>query len=189
MSLIKKAAGAGPLPNCEVIQVDQPPATENYMTSKRLVILFAVILGVILWVPSQAQTTQLGRVEFQTSGSPAAQAEFLRGLAALHSFWYEEALAAFRESTKTDPEFMMGYWGEAMAHNHPLWGEQDTASARAVVAKLKETPKLSARERAYLAAVKLLYGAGDKIARDAAYSAAMEKIYTDYGDDLDAAAF
>ncbi len=68
-----------------------------------------------------AQNSQLGTVEFQTSGSQAAQAHFLRGLAALHSFWYEEALEAFRESTKTDPEFMMGYWGEAMAHNHPLW--------------------------------------------------------------------
>jgi tetratricopeptide (TPR) repeat protein len=146
------------------------------------------LIGMIA-LTTHAQDTRLGKVEFQTSGSPAAQAEFLRGLAALHSFWYEEALEAFRASTKADPEFMMGYWGEAMAHNHPLWGEQDTASARAVVAKFKETPRLSARERAYLAAVKLLYGEGDKRARDAAYSAAMAKIYTDYGDDLDAAAF
>ena len=138
--------------------------------------------------PSSAQDTQLGKVEFQTSGSPAAQAHFLRGLAALHSFWYEEALEAFREATKADPDFMMGYWGEAMTHNHPLWGEQDTAAARLVLAKIKDTPKLSARERAYLNAVKQLYGEGDKSARDAAYSAAMEKIYTDYAEDLDAAA-
>lgn len=139
--------------------------------------------------PSSAQDTQLGKVEFQTSGSPAAQAHFLRGLAALHSFWYEEALEAFREATKADPDFMMGYWGEAMVHNHPLWGEQDTAAARLVLAKIKDTPKLSARERAYLNAVKQLYGEGDKSARDAAYSAAMEKIYTNYAEDLDAAAF
>lgn len=139
--------------------------------------------------PSSAQDTQLGKVEFQTSGSPAAQAHFLRGLAALHSFWYEEALEGFREATKADPDFMMGYWGEAMVHNHPLWGEQDTAAARLVLAKIKDTPKLSARERAYLNAVKQLYGEGDKSARDAAYSAAMEKIYTNYAEDLDAAAF
>jgi hypothetical protein len=37
---------------------------------------------------------------FRRPGSPEAQAHFLRGLAALHSFWYEEALEAFRESTK-----------------------------------------------------------------------------------------
>lgn len=138
---------------------------------------------------TSAQTSQLGKVEFPTSGSPAAQTHFIRGLAALHSFWYEEALEAFRESTRIEPDFMMGYWGEAMAHNHPLWSEQDTPAARQVIAKIKETPKLSLRERAYLHAVKLLYADGDKRARDQAYSNAMEKVYRDYPDDLDAAAF
>src|SRR5687767_10212124 len=134
-----------------------------------------------------AQTNELGKVEFPTSGSPQAQEHFLRGLAALHSFWYEEALEAFREATKVDPDFMMGYWGEAMTHNHPLWSEQDPDAARRVLAKLKDTPKLTERERAYLNAVKVLFGDGDKRARDNAYSTAMEKIYRAYPDDLDAA--
>jgi hypothetical protein len=86
-----------------------------------------------------AQNSQLGNVKFETSGSEKAQASFLRGLAALHSFWYEEALDAFRESTKIDPDFMMGYWGEAMVHNHPLWSEQDTTAARLITAKFRET--------------------------------------------------
>jgi tetratricopeptide (TPR) repeat protein len=150
---------------------------------RSLILIFLFVIGV------NAQESQLGRVEFPTSGSPQAQAHFLRGLAALHSFWYEEALEAFRESTKVDPDFMMGYWGEAMTYNHPLWSEQDIAAARLVVAKFKDTPKLTERERAYLNAVKVLYGDGDKRARDAAYSAAMEKIYRGYPDDLDAAAF
>jgi tetratricopeptide (TPR) repeat protein len=136
-----------------------------------------------------AQESQLGRVEFPTSGPEKAQQHFLRGLAALHSFWYEEAIAAFRESTKVDPDFAMGYWGEAMAYNHPLWSEQDIATARQVLAKIKQTPKLTERERAYIGAVRVLYGEGDKHARDVAYSAAMEKIYRAYPDDLDAAAF
>src|SRR5688572_27533959 len=143
----------------------------------------------IITTTAFAQTSELGKVEFPTSGSPQAQAHFLRGLAALHSFWYEEALEAFRESTKVEPDFMMGYWGEAMAHNHPLWSEQDTPAARAVIAKIKETPKLTPRERAYLDAIKVLYAEGEKTARDAAYSAAMEKVYRAYPDDLDAAAF
>jgi len=147
-----------------------------------------VIIG-LLALAASAQESQLGRVEFPTSGSPQAQQHFLRGLAALHSFWYEEAIEAFRESTKVDPDFAMGYWGEAMAYNHPLWSEQDIAAARQVLAKIKETPKLTERERAYLSAVRLLYGEGDKHARDVAYSAAMEKIYRAYPDDLDAAAF
>ena len=153
---------------------------------KRSLIL---VLVAIIAVSVRAQESQLGRVEFPTSGSEKAQAHFLRGLAALHSFWYEEALEAFRESTKVDPNFAMGYWGEAMTYNHPLWSEQDLTAARAVLAKFKETPKLTERERAYLNAVRLLYGEGDKRARDTAYSAAMEKIYRAYPDDLDAAAF
>ena len=154
-----------------------------------MVIWKSFVLLVVLAVGINAQESQLGLVEFPTSGSPAAQAHFLRGLAALHSFWYEEALEAFRESTKADPDFMMGYWGEAMAYNHPLWSEQDLAAARQVIAKIKDAPKLTERERAYLNAVKLLYGDGDKRARDVAYSAAMEKIYRAYPSDLDAAAF
>jgi len=148
-----------------------------------------LVLVAVIAINVSAQESQLGRVEFPTSGSAKAQAHFLRGLAALHSFWYEEAFDAFRESTKIDPDFAMGYWGEAMTYNHPLWGEQDLTAARAVVAKFNETPKLTERERAYLNAVRLLYGEGDKRARDVAYSAAMEKIYRAYPEDLDAAAF
>jgi tetratricopeptide (TPR) repeat protein len=154
---------------------------------KRQFLLFVLVTA--LAVSSSAQSSQLGKVDFPTSGSEKAQAHFLRGLAALHSFWYEEALEAFREATKVEPDFMMGYWGEAMAQNHPLWSEQDTAAGRQVIARIKETPKLTPRERAYLSAVKVLYGEGDKRQRDTAYSAAMEKVYHDYADDLDAAAF
>ena len=136
-----------------------------------------------------AQQSKLGTVNFPTSGSKAAQPHFIQGLAALHSFWFEEALDAFRESTKADPDFMMGYWGEAMAHNHPLWAQQDTEAARKVLKNIREIDKLTPRERAYLNAVKILYGEGDKLARDIAYSKAMEKIYLAYPDDLEAAAF
>jgi hypothetical protein len=139
--------------------------------------------------PSRAQQSQLGKVDFPTSGSEKAKQHFLRGVAALHSFWYEEALDAFREATKVEPDFMMGYWGEAMAHNHPLWSEQDTEAARKVVAKIKDSPKLSGKEAAFLNAVRALYGEGDKRARDLAYSTAMEKIYNDNPDDLEAASF
>jgi tetratricopeptide (TPR) repeat protein len=149
----------------------------------------AIILVLVLAFTVTAQESQLGRVEFPTSGSKDAQTHFLRGLAALHSFWYEEALEAFRESTKVDPDFAMGYWGEAMTYNHPLWSEQDIAPARQALLKIKDTAKMTDRERAYVAAVRELYGQGDKPTRDANYSAAMEKIYIHYPDDLDAAAF
>src|SRR6266513_359247 len=135
------------------------------------------------------QESQLGKVEFPTSGSDHAQSHFLRGVAALHSFWYEEALEAFRAATKADPDFMMGYWGEAMVHNHPIWKEQDTEAARQVLTKIKDSAKLTPRERAYLNAVAVLYGEGDKAARDKAYAAAMERLYRDYPEDLEADCF
>jgi hypothetical protein len=160
-----------------------------FQTMSRLRFLVGIALTAALTTTAFAQNSQLGKVEFPTSGSEQAQAHFLRGLAALHSFWYEEALEAFRESTRIEPDFMMGYWGEAMAHNHPLWSEQDTAAAREVIKKVKESPNLTPRERAYLDAVKMLYGEGDKRARDIAYSAAMEKVFRDHANDLDAAAF
>jgi tetratricopeptide (TPR) repeat protein len=113
----------------------------------------------------------------------------MRGLAALHSFWYEEALDEFREATRLEPDFMMGYWGEAMAHNHPLWSQQETEAARKVLEKIKDSAPLTPRERAYINAVRVLYGEGDKQARDNAYAQAMERVYRDYPDDLEAASF
>ena len=138
---------------------------------------------------ANAQQSQLGKVVFPTSGSANAQVHFLRGLAALHSFWFEEALDEFRESTKIEPDFVMGYWGEAMAYNHPLWAEQDTEAARKTLANIKDTSKITPRERAYVEAVRGLYGSDDKLPRDKAYSASMEKVYRDFPDDLEAACF
>src|SRR5215217_193212 len=163
--------------------------SSHQKAQKDFIMRRASILVLVLAFNVAAQESKLGRVEFPTSGSKEAQAHFLRGLAALHSFWYEEALEAFRESTKVDPDFAMGYWGEAMTYNHPLWSEQDIAAARQVLAKIKDSAKMSERERAYIAAVRGLYGEGDKPARDAAYSAQMEKVYRAYPEDLDAAAF
>jgi tetratricopeptide (TPR) repeat protein len=135
------------------------------------------------------QESQLGTVDFPTSGTPEAQRYFLRGLGALHSFWFEEALDNFTEATKIDPDFMMGYWGQAMSYNHPLWAQQDTEAARKVVAKIHDTSRLTPREKAYLSAVKVLYGDGDKLARDIAYSDAMAGLYRDYPNDMEAACF
>ncbi|TLY22566.1 MAG: hypothetical protein E6K68_02625 [Nitrospirae bacterium] len=167
-----------------------------YLSSmrRRILPLIAVMLLVMCVSKTHGagpgiQESQLGKVEFPTSGSEHTQGHFLRGVAALHSFWYEEALEAFRAATKADPDFMMGYWGEAMAHNHPLWKEQDTEAARQALAKIMDSAKLTPRERAYLNAVKVLYGEGDKGARDKAYSADLEKIYRDYPEDLEAACF
>jgi len=132
---------------------------------------------------------QLGTIEFPTSGSEKAQKYFINGVAALHSFWYPEALQEFKNSTKADPNFAMGYWGEAMAHNAPLWERQDSKSAKAALSKISNMSELTQREQDYIQAVQLLYGEDEKPARDKAYSNAMKKIYTKYPKDLEAACF
>ena len=103
------------------------------------------------------RTSQLGTIEFLTSGSEKAQQHFLTGVAALHSFWYTEALEAFQQATKEDSNFAMGYWGEAMAHNYPLWEQQDFRSAKAALSKISDVSKLTRREQDYVNAVQLLY--------------------------------
>ena len=123
---------------------------------------------------------KLGKVEFPTSGSKETQQHFIRGVAALHSFWYTEAIDSFQKSTKADPEFAMGYWGEAMAHNYPLWEQQDIKSAKAALLKISDTSKLNQQEQDYIHAIQLLYGDGEKPARDKAYSNAMREVYIKY---------
>ena len=58
--------------------------------------------------PNAASALRLGKVDFPTSGSPAAQPHFQRGVAALHSFWYDEAfdaaIAALRRATALEED-------------------------------------------------------------------------------------
>lgn len=158
------------------------------MNAKRL-------LPVVLLLGSALSAAELGQVEFPTSGSPAAREPFVRGVAALHSFWYDEAADAFREAQKADPGFAMAYWGEAMTYNHPIWSEQDRDAARAALERLGATPAARAakapteKEKAWLAAVETLYGEGEKKDRDRAYAEAMRSLHERWPDDQEAASF
>ena len=143
--------------------------------------------------PGWSQTTGLGSVSFPNSGARGAQRAFLRGVALLHSFEYDDAADAFREAQRLDSAFAMAYWGEALTYDHPLWGEQDSTAARAVLARLGDTPEQrvargkNARERAYLGAVEALYGAGGVKERHQAYERAMAQVHDGYPSDLEAA--
>lgn len=146
-------------------------------------ILLALVLAV------SANAADLGSVAFPTSAqNPEAQASFERGVAALHSFWYEEAADAFRKARTLEPSFAMAYWGEAMTHNHPIWLEQDRDAARAVLAALPKDAG-NAKEREWLATLDVLYGDGEKNARDIAYEKALGALAARYPDDLEAQTF
>jgi tetratricopeptide (TPR) repeat protein len=157
----------------------------------RLTTILSAVLAVAA-VPCFA-ASDLGKLDFPTSASPAAQEHFLRGVAALHSFWYDEAADEFRAAEAAEPGFALAYWGEAMTFNHPIWGEEDLAGARAALAKLAAVPgnpkAPTEREAMWLAAVQRLCGEGEKPDRDRAYSSAMEKIRSRWPDDIEAGAF
>ena len=137
----------------------------------------------------------LGVVTFENSGAAEAQPMFLRGLALLHSFEYGEAAESFRAAQGVDPGFAMAYWGEALTYSHPLWGQDDAAAARAVLARLAPTPAErlaragSARERAYGAAIEAYFMAADHATRARAFADSMRAVAARYPDDIDAAAF
>jgi tetratricopeptide (TPR) repeat protein len=149
----------------------------------------------VLAVAAQQPSTDLGDIDFPNSGAPEAQDHFLRGIAALHNFWFEEAADEFGLAQEADPEFALAYWGEAMSHNHPLWAEQDIAAARQVMRRLGATrtermeKAPTEREKMYMEALEVLYGEGDKLERDIAYEKAMGRIHARFPEDREAATF
>ncbi|MGA7237213.1 MAG: hypothetical protein WBY44_16120 [Bryobacteraceae bacterium] len=155
-------------------------------------IQFACLLAV-LTLTAVAQERNLGHIDFPTSGSPEAQKHFIQGVLLLHSFEYADAKEEFQAASKLEPGFAMAYWGEALTYTHPIWVEQDANAGRAVLQRLGPNREARAakaptqREKGYLHAVELLYGEGDKVARDIAYSDAMDRLRQKYPDDLEAA--
>lgn len=139
--------------------------------------------------------TGFGEVDFPTSANEAARPAFVQGVLYLHNFHYPQAAQAFQQAQQADSGDVMSFWGEAMTYTHPVWNEQDTARARAVLRRLAPTPEARAalartdRERMYLQTVEALYGEGSKAARDTAFSAAMGRLHAAYPDDIEAASF
>ena len=145
--------------------------------------------------PAQPRRQPSGAISFPNSGAPAAQDAFLRGVAWLHSFGYEEAIDAFRAAQKADPAFAMAYWGEALAFNQPLWFHEEPEKGRAALRKLGATPAerlakaKTPREQAYLAAVEALWAPGTSAARDLKYAEAMAALVAKFPEDDEAQAF
>jgi tetratricopeptide (TPR) repeat protein len=148
---------------------------------------FALSLGMM------AQQINLGHIDFPTSGSPPAQKHFVQGVLLLHSFEYADAREEFQQASQIEPHFAMAYWGEALTYTHPVWVQQEVGAARAALNRLAPTADErrafapTAREKDFLQSVEILYGSGDKVARDFAYAAAMERVMKKYPDDLEAA--
>jgi hypothetical protein len=131
-------------------------------------------------------------VKFATSCAPAVADDFNRAVALLHSFWFPEATKMFEGILQKDPSCAMAHWGLAMSQwGNPFGGlrsAQVVDRGKAIIQKALTTGSPTARERALIDAVAILYSGADPPghrARVEAYEAAMAKIVADHPGDVE----
>jgi tetratricopeptide (TPR) repeat protein len=155
---------------------------------------FVLIVGAATAV--WAQSEKLGTVDFKTSCSPAAHAQFNRAVALLHSFALDGAVKGFTEAAQTDPSCGITHWGMAMAWmGNPLAAPPSARGLKEggmAVERAKSAGAKTQRERDYIAAIELIYKDADTVphkTRALAYDKAMEQLSARYPDDREAAIF
>lgn len=138
---------------------------------------------------------KLGRVNFPVSCNAAAQKQFNRATALLHSFWYEEAEKTYTAITRMEPKCSMAYWGIAMSLYHPVWAPATAAELKkgwAAVEKAKTVGELTVRESDYIAAIEAFYrdySTVDHRNRALTYEKAMERVSLSHPKDREAQIF
>jgi tetratricopeptide (TPR) repeat protein len=149
-----------------------------------------------------------GKVDFQIFCAEVAQPEFNRGIALLHSFFYEEARRAFTAVAEKDPKCAMAQWGIAMTWWHPIWTPPRPDEMSAGKAAIDQAMKMQAgseRERGFIEALNVYYNTPDSSPASAAgqschgpvgprdrvvaYENAMRKVYDKYSSDFEVATF
>jgi len=108
---------------------------------------------------------KLGTVHFSTSCNGAAQEEFDRAVALLHSFQFSRAIDGFNIALKSDPSCAMAYWGIALSD----WSNPFAAGLKST-SQLQDGRQAAERGQAI----------GAKTERERAYISAASKLYTDF---------
>ncbi|HKG95370.1 MAG TPA: hypothetical protein VKA84_25850, partial [Gemmatimonadaceae bacterium] len=140
-------------------------------------------------------TAGLGEVSFPNSGAAAAQGPFLRGLALLHNFEYEDAADAFQDAERRDPAFALAFWMEALTYRHGVWGTEDLESARGALARLGPDAEArlararTPRERAFGATVEALFAQAPEPQRVRAWADSLRRLAAAEPDDPEWATF
>src|SRR4051794_6007394 len=140
---------------------------------------------------------KLGAVHFYTSCNAAAQKEFDRAVALLHSFQFNQAIEGFNAALKSDPTCGIAHWGIALSQwsNPFAAGMKDNSQLRAgreSAERGKAAGARTERELAYIAAVASLYSSFESTPQQArllAYRDAMEGLASKYSDDKEAQIF
>jgi tetratricopeptide (TPR) repeat protein len=163
-----------------------------------LLILASLPFSFALLAQEEHQHTEplekIGKVSFPITCNQSVQKEFERGLALLHSFWYEETQKSFKEVTDQDPHCAIAYWGQAMSIYRPLWNRptaSDLQNGRKLIQVAQTIDGNSQRERDYIDALAVFYGDDnrDYQKRSADYCHAMQKLFAQYPKDREAAVF
>jgi len=159
-------------------------------------------------VPEPGNLRAAGKVDFPISCTPAVQSEFARGVALLHSFFYEEARRIFTSVAEQDPKCAMAQWGIAMTWWHPIWTPptpDEMNAGKAAIAKAMGMIAGTDRERGFITALNVYYNTPDTSAADAvgqschgpvgprdrvvAYEKAMRQLRDKYPDDFETQTF
>src|SRR2546430_17670963 len=111
-------------------------------------------------VPEPGDLRAAGKVDFPISCTPAIQSEFARGVALLHSFFYEEARRSFTSVAEQDPKCAMAQWGIAISWWHPIWTPPNSDEMKAGQAAIEQAIKMDPgtdRERGVITALTRAY--------------------------------
>src|SRR2546429_2339294 len=165
------------------------------MKSKCLIVAASMIAAVAGGAFAQ-QDEKLGKLSFPTSCDPKVQAEFERGVAMIHSYWFIYARRTFEGVVQQDPSCAIAYWGIALDFlGNTLATTPTRAEAEAGWAALEKAHAVGAktqRERDWIEALSAYYRDHDKTpvnARLVAYDNAMEQLTQRYPDDYEAQVF
>ena len=142
------------------------------------------------------QDERLGRLSFPTSCDLKVQAEFERGVAMIHSYWFLIARRTFEGVLRQDPNCAIAYWGIAIDLLNNVFvappSRADAEAAWAALEKAREIGAKTQRERDWIEALSAYYRDHDKTpvnVRLAAYNKAMEQLAQRYPDDYEAQVF
>jgi tetratricopeptide (TPR) repeat protein len=137
---------------------------------------------------------RLGTVHFPISCLSSTQVPFERGVAMLHTFWYEEARKQFASVAQSDPSCAMAQWGLAMTEWRPFWDGMPSERRKAGIAEIDQAAALDPktdRERRYIAALStyLHSDPAQNAAAASTYAKEMGTLHATYPGDVEALAF
>ena len=159
-------------------------------------------------VPEPGDLRAAGKVAFPISCESSVQSDFSRGVALLHSFFYEEARRVFTSVAERDPKCAMAQWGIAMTWWHPIWTPPTPDEMSAGKTAIEKAMAMSAgtdRERGFITALDVYYNTPDGSSADPvgqschgpvgprdrviAYEKAMHQLRDKYPDDFEVQTF